>query len=470
MLMSVCACVLIIGGCKVGPNYHPPKTDVPASWLGEVGPQTGASPDTMLVKWWTEFNDPNLMSLINRAMISNLDLKLAEQRIRQARAQRGIVASGLYPSVDATGSFTRSRSGPAGRATTSNLFVTGLDSVWELDIFGGVRRGVEAADADIRVTIEDRRDVLVTLAAEVAINYIDLRGFQQEIVIAQDNLKAQQHNADIVRKRYAGGTGFASKLDVANADAQVSATFSQIPVLETSAQQTIYNIAVLLGQHPESMVNELSPASSIPFTPPAIPTGLPSQILRRRPDIRRAEAQIHAATARIGVAVADLFPKFNLAGSFNLSGSDIGSLGWSGRSWSFGPSADWQIFSAGRVKSSIEVQKALQEQTVIAYKQTVLIALQDVENALIAYTKELVHNKALADAVASNRIAVDLSMRLYTEGQTDFLNVLNAQRSLYVADDALVQSTRNLSTDLVALYKALGGGWDSESDQKPQCK
>jgi outer membrane protein, multidrug efflux system len=238
---------------------------------------------------------------------------------------------------------------------------------------------------------------------------------------------------------------------------------SQIPVLETSAQQTIYNISVLLGQEPASLLDELSLFSSIPPTPPEVPTGLPSEMLRRRPDIRRAEAHIHAATARIGVATADLFPKFNLAGNISISASKPNGMRWSQRSWSFGPSASWEIFSAGQVSSNIKVQKSLQQQAILTYKKTVLTAIQDVENALISYTNEQEHHKALIDAVTANRKAVELSTQLYVEGQTEFISVLDAQRSLYSSEDSLVQSDRTLSTDLIALYKALGGGWDSAS-------
>jgi NodT family efflux transporter outer membrane factor (OMF) lipoprotein len=455
LVLSIC--LLSLAGCMVGPDYHPSQTTSPAKWTGQTGPQN-VSPDAILLQWWTQFNDPNLTSLIERAMKSNLDLRQAEERIRQARAQSGVVSSGFWPTADMTGSYTRSRSGGP---PIRNLYQTGLDAAWELDIFGGTRRNIEAAQADIQASIEDRRDVLITLASEVAINYVQLRGFQQEIIIAQNNLKAQQQSAYVVRKRYEGG--FVSALDVANADAQVATTLSQIPVLETSAQQTIYNISVLLGREPASLLDELSPSSSIPSTPPEVPTGLPSEMLRRRPDIRRAEVQIHAATARIGVATADLFPKFNLAGSLSVSADRMKSLRWDSRSWSFGPSVDWQIFNAGRVSSNIEVQKALQQQAVLTYQKTVLTAIQDVENALVAYAKEQEHHKALIEAVNANRKATELSTKLYVEGQTDFLSVLVAQRSLYSSEDALVQSTRNLSTDLIALYKALGGGWDSLS-------
>jgi outer membrane protein, multidrug efflux system len=450
----ICFYLLIQAGCMVGPDYKPQDVNAPAKWAGTKNTEP---PDAMLLQWWTEFNDPNLTSLIQRAMKSNLDVKQAEQRIRQARANLGVVDAAFWPTATASASQTRSRSA---QGIKSNLLTTGLDAAWELDIFGGTRRNIESAQANVEASVYDSRDVLVTLTSEVATNYINLRGFQQEIIIAQNNLDTQQQSAAIVRKRFEGG--FVSALDVANADAQVATTLSQIPTLETSAQQAIYNIAVLLGQQPASLLEELSPASSIPVTPPEVPTGLPSEMLRRRPDIRRAEAQIHSATAQIGVAAADLFPKFNLNGSIGVSAVGSRSLNWDRRTWSIGPSASWEIFNAGRVSANIEVQKALQQRSVLSYQQTVLTALQDVENALIAYTKEKQRNTALIDSVTANRKAVELSTKLYTEGQIEFLNLLDAQRSLFSSEDALVQSNRNLSTNLIALYKALGGGWSED--------
>ena len=323
-----------------------------------------------------------------------------------------------------------------------------------------MRRNIEAADADIQASIEDQRDVLVTLVAEVALNYIDLRDFQKEIIIAQNNLKSQQHTAGITRKRFQ--VGLVSALDVANADALVATTSSQIPLLETSAQKAIYSLSVLLGKEPSALVKELSPVTPIPANPPEIPMVLPSELLLRRPDVRRAEAQVHSATARIGAATADLFPKFNLVGSTGFQGDKTSDwIKRANRVWSVSPSVGWNIFDAGRIRSNIELQKAIQKETLLAYEKTVLTALQDVENALIAYAKEQQRRLALLDAVAANRKAVDLSTRLYIEGLTDFLNVLDAQRSQYSSEQALVISTRSLSTDLVALYKALGGGWEA---------
>jgi len=454
-LLFCCLFILLIeSGCLVGPKYKPQEVNAPPEWIGT---NNTSSPEAMLIDWWKEFNDPNLTILIEQAIKSNLDIKQAEQRIRQARANLGVVQSAFWPKADATASYTRNRL-PSG--VTDNLFQTGLDAAWELDIFGQTRRNIEAAEADVNAAIWDRRDVLITLVSELATNYMELRGFQQEIIIANNNLKVQKKNASVVRMKYEGG--FVSALDAAYADAQVATTSSQIPVLETSAQQTIYNIAVLLGEQPGEVFSELSNFSHIPPTPPEVPAGLPSEMLRRRPDIRQAEAQIRAANALIGAAVADYFPKFNLAGTVSMSATRPRELRWDQRSWSFGPFASWEIFTAGRVSSNVEVQKALYEQAVLTYQKNVLTAIQDVENALISFYNEQEHRKALTEAVRSNRKAVELSMQLYSEGQTDFLSVLDAQRSLYVSEDALVQSTRNLSIDLIALYKALGGGWENE--------
>jgi NodT family efflux transporter outer membrane factor (OMF) lipoprotein len=449
----------------VGPNYVPPKEPVPFSWIGTQG---GTTVKIDLARWWTQFNDPNLDSLIARSVESNLTLKQAVSRIRQARAERQIASSGLWPTVNANGSYRRSQTSGTEdfRGSRGELWQTGLDAAWELDVFGGVRRGVEAANSDIQVAVEDQRDVMVSLISEVALNYIELRGFQQEIQIAKNNLSAQQHTLDLTRQRFE--SGLVSALDVANAEAQVGTTASQIPTLETFERQTIYNLSVLLGMAPGALMDELTPVGDIPYSPPELPSELPSDLLRRRPDIRRAESQIHSATARIGVATADLFPKFNLVGSAGYQGNSLTrTIGSRFGFWSIGPSIDWQIFSAGAVRANIEVQKALTEQASLNYQNTVLRALQDVENALISYSKEQERHLALIETVEANKRAVDISTQLYKQGQTEFLNVLSAQRLLYGSEDALVLSTRDLSTNLVSLYKAMGGGWELEPNSAP---
>lgn len=474
LLILTAFCLIIVTGCAVGPDYRPPETRTPSAWDGQnavtpVTPSKTTLDPVTLVEWWTAFNDPTLSSLVDTAVRANLDVRLAEARIRQARAARGVVGAPLWPQVGGSALYQRSKGssevGGGGAIATAgglrNFWQAGLDAAWEVDIFGGARRSVEAATADLRAAEEDRRDVLITLVGDVGTNYINLRGFQQQIDIARRNLKAQKHNADIIQKRH--DAGFVGGLDVANAKAQVATTEATIPVFESSARAAIYSLGVLLGREPAALTQDLAQAAPIPPTPLEIPVGLPSELLRRRPDIRRAEAQLHAATARIGVATADLFPRFNLAGTFGLSASEAAKLGnWTSNFWSWGPSITWPIFAGGRIYYNIKVQDALTEQALLTYEKTVLTALKDVETALVAYAKQQETHKSLSEAVVNNRKAVDLASQLYLAGKSDFLNVLIAQRSLFTSEDALAQNTAALDTSLIALYKALGGGWEKE--------
>lgn len=461
-------------GCAVGPNYLPPRTDLPPAWSGqevvtaELPSQTVSDPVT-LVSWWRSFQDPTLNSLVDLAVQSNLDLKQAAARIRQARAARRVAGAALGPSVDSQAIFQRSSgssstvsSGGTTAVTSSpglrDLFQIGLDASWELDLFGGTRRNLEAAGADLQAAVEDQRGVLVTLVGDVGNNYLNLRGYQQQLAIARQNLEAQRKTADIIRQRFQAG--FVSRLDVANANAQAETTAAQIPTLESSIRATIYSLEVLLGQQPGFMEKSLARPAPLPLAPPQIPVGLPSDLLRRRPDIRKAEAQLHAATARIGVATADLFPRFFLTGNAGFSSREIAVLGtWDSKYWSFSPSITWPVFASGRIRANIELKDALQQEALLNYEKTVLNALREVETALVAFAKEQEHRQRLVQAVANNRRAVELSLQLYLAGRTDFLNVLTAQRSLFVNEDALAQSNRTLVTNLIALYKALGGGW-----------
>jgi NodT family efflux transporter outer membrane factor (OMF) lipoprotein len=322
-----------------------------------------------------------------------------------------------------------------------------------------VRRAVEAADFDLQATVEDERDVLVSLAAEVAVAYVELVGARREAAISLQNLEAQGRTADVTRRRHTGG--FASALDVADAEAQMATTRSTIPQLEAAARQALFALGVLLGQAPASLDAELADAGEIPAVPESVPAGLPSDLLRRRPDLRRAEAELHAATARIGVATADLFPKFALTGAIGVSADRLTGLDrWSNRSWSIGPSFTWPVLDFGRIRAAIEIEDARTEFALLAYEKTLLNALQEVESALVVYAKEQERHQALADAVAANLRAVDLATRLYTQGQSSFLSLLISQRSLYASQVALVESDQNQATDLVALLKALGGGWE----------
>ena len=458
VLAGSMAGLLLTGGCAIGPGFKAaPATPVPAAW-SEKGGATAAAIE--LSRWWCVLNDPQLNSLVDRAIVDNLGLQQATARLRQARATRTSTTAGFWPSLGGNASATRSGTSE----TVGNFYRTGLDAAWELDIFGGTRRSIEAANADLRAAGEDEQAVRVSLAAEVVLSYIDLRSYQQRLAVARRNLEAQRKTAELTRRRQLGG--FASTLDVTNAEAQATSTAAQIPGIETSISQSIHSLSVLLGQPPATLVGELAAAKEIPTAPPTVPAGVPADLLRRRPDIRRAEAKVHAATARIGAATAELLPKLTLSGTIGYQNSQSANLlDWSSRTWSAGPSATWRLFEAGRIVSQIEYQKAARDESVIAYRETVLTALQEVEDALVASAKEKEHRVALSDTVVLNRRSVELATKLYAQGQTDFLNVLNAQRGLYSAEDALAQSDRNLAADIVALCKALGGGWKEE--EKP---
>jgi NodT family efflux transporter outer membrane factor (OMF) lipoprotein len=493
--------LLLTAGCSVGPNYHPPQAQVPTGWpssavsvasipkfidpvaakTANTAPKTdavapvAAAPapvdESHLAGWWNEFNDPELTRLVTEALRCNLDVRRAQMRIVQARASVGIVRSGFFPSASYTNSFDRSRTpitDPQGNINGSfqSLFRHGFDMAWELDIFGGTRRAYEASKAQLQASEEDRHNFLITVAAEVGSDYIAYRSAQREIEIAKLNLELQQKNAGIVQQKQKVGIGVITGLDVANAEAQMATTRATIPVLESAAQQLAYALAVLLGRDdPAALDAELKAGAPIPPPPPAIPVGMPSDLLRRRPDIRQAEANLHAANANIGVAKADLFPKFSLTGSAALQGSKVASLGnLKTLSWGAGPSLTWDPLQGGRIFANIALQKALTEEQCLIYKQTVLGALDDVDNALIAFAKEREHHDALADAVGFDLKAVSIASTLYKDGLTDYLNVIVAQNQLFVAQDQLVQSDRNLSTDIVALYKALGGGWEPNAE------
>jgi outer membrane protein, multidrug efflux system len=466
--------IFLAGGCSVGPNYEKPDLAPPADW--KEAQQKGVDVRfAELARWWNTFNDPLLDSLVERAMRSNLDLRLAEARIREARAARVVTAAGAWPTVEVSGSYTRNRASenafgsptqgavvaPSGGADLDqNFYRSGFDANWEIDVFGGVRRSVEAADATIEATVEDRRDVLVTLLGEVAKNYIDLRGFQRQLAVVRANLKTQQETLELTQVRFQAG--LASDLDVAQQEAQVNTTASQIPTLESGLKQAAYGLDVLLGLQPGVLWNDLAKEAEIPGLPPEVLVGLPSDLLRRRPDIRRAERQLAAATAQIGAATADLFPKFSLTGLAGLQ--SVSASDWvtgSSRFWSIGPTIRWPVFDAGRIRANIEIRNAQQEQALTQYEKSMLSAFRDVETALVNYANEQARYRSLTDAVAANRRAVAMANELYLRGLQDFLNVLDTQRSLYVTESELAQSQATMATNLVALYKALGGGWEA---------
>lgn len=515
ILCSLLAFALV--GCKTGPDYAKPDVPVPGAWSTPLTGGTAAGAADV-AQWWQYLDDPLLTSLVERAAERNLDLRYAEARLREARAARGIVASALLPQVGASASYTRLQNieqdfsaaagrspvsgslslGPTGLSrnitivgrnlslsnTTSaagttntltaspggssgsvdrqaDLFQAGLDASWELDVFGGNKRALEAADATIEAVNEQRRNVLVSLASEVALNYIELRGAQERLAILRRNIDAQQETVKLTQARF--DSGLTSELDSVRAQALLESIRSQVPSLETAVSSSIHVLGVLLGQEPGALTEELSTPADMPAPPREIPVGIPSELLRRRPDIRASERELAAATARIGEAIADLFPKFSLTGGIGGQSGVLGSLlDNSGQSWSIGPSIRWPIFQGGAIRANIEVQNARQEQAAIVYEQSILNALADVENSLVGFINEQQRRAALEQAVAANQRAVQLANERYVNGLETFLNVLQAQQQLYQSQDLLLQSESFVLGNVVSLYKALGGGWEGE--------
>jgi multidrug efflux system outer membrane protein len=467
-IVMVAACLALLAGCAVGPDYQPPKANVPAqSWTSPlIGGETNGLAD--LATWWKSFGDTNLDSLVTVAVQSNLTLQIAESRVREARAERDIASGSLWPSVGSSASYSRNRFGqnsfpplPPGTPFDYNLYSANFDAAWELDIFGGTRRAMEAANAEIGAAKYGQRNVLVSLFAEVARNYIGARGFQQRLAITLQNIQVQQEILDLTSNRFENG--LSSDLDVQQATTLLTATEAEVPSLETGFDQSVRHLAVLLGQAPGALMDEMSVEKPIPLTPPTVPVGLPSDLLQRRPDVQRAERDLAAATARIGVAKADLFPKFSLTGIAGLQSISAGNwFDYASRAWSAGPTVQWEIFEAGSIRANVRVQNARQEQALDTYQQTVLVALEDAENALTAYAREQTRRESLSQSVKADEQALELSTQLYNNGLADFLHVLDSERSLYAAQDALVQSDQTVSLDLVQLYKALGGGWQEE--------
>lgn len=487
---SACAlAVTFAAGCLVGPDYRPPAAPAPADWASlttrptgpaatQVSTVTADPADT--VRWWQQFDDRTLDRLVRESLAANLDIAQAIARVRQARASRAVAVGGLFPSVDLAGSYRRTGRGNDTGTTVNNgalgatssssrhdQFQAGFDASWEVDVFGGLRREVEANDAEVAAAVDDLQNVRVTLVSEVAVNYFALRSAQQRTVNAQRNLAIQKQSLGLTQRRR--GAGVVSGLDVANAEAQVAGTEAAIPAFQQSARNAMFDLALLLGREPASLIDALSPGAPIPKAPAAVGVGVPSELLRRRPDVRLAEERLHAATARIGVATADWFPRFTINGSFGSDSSEAKRLfNWTSTIWSIGPNISWNIFDAGRIRANIVLTEARQQEALAAYRQVVLTSLRDTEQALTAYDYEQRRRVSLRQAAEANRRAVKFAQTLYAQGTTEFVTVLTAQQGLLSSEDALVQSDQQVSANLVAIYKALGGGWEDPAPATTQ--
>ena len=507
----LCACLLaaLFAGCTVGPRYVAPKPSLPAHWAGPQpgGATAGAAPaaptpapaqgtalpgevlpslsqlreqPAQLMRWWRSFHDATLDALMTRALRANLDLRVAVVRTGEAMVQRDINLAGRWPSLSANASYDYERLsestpqgaliGSAGRIAIPgvgrldipnpfNQYQLGLAASWELDLFGRLRRTAEASNATLQVSLEDQHAVQVSLLAQVAQSYLQLRGAQAREAIAQQDLSSAQDLLQLTRQRYEAG--LATELDVRNAAAQASQTQATLPQLELVATQAMHQLALLLGAEPESLRAQLQGPATIPAVPSIVPIGLPAELARRRPDIRQAEASLHAATAQIGVAVAELYPRLTLSANGGFQSETLGSLlGWSSLFGSVGPALDIPLFDRGRWKS-VRLYDLRAREAALQYQSTVLQALREAEDAASAYREDQRQRQWLTDTVAQNRAALALARQRYQSGLTDFIDVLDVQRTLQQNEQGLIVSTTAVSQDLVGLYRALGGGWQT---------
>jgi NodT family efflux transporter outer membrane factor (OMF) lipoprotein len=483
-----------LSGCTLGPDFKRPAWASPSSWFS--GPKEALKRPESLpvaepidVDWWTLFRDPELTGLERRVAAENLDVKTADIRLTESRAQLGIARSALFPNLGGNVSYTRQEASNTGLfavipsaagATGANgasgnsaggvqgqglqafdLYQGGFDASWEVDLWGGVARSVESAAASSESAKEATRAVLLSSLAEVARDYMLLRGTQAQLEIARENVRTAQQSLDLTQQRAAGGV--TTDLDVANASAQLRTTLAEIPRLEQQEAQTINALSLLLGQPPNALRTELATAKPVPPVPPHVPVGVPSELARRRPDIRQAEAQLHAATADIGVAQANFYPSLNLTGSLGLQSLQFHNIfDVNSKQYAVGPGLTIPIFQGGQLRSTLQLRQAEQQEAAVNFQKTVLQAWHDVDNALTAYKAEQARRDELIQAVAENRRALTLAQSRYQEGVADFLTVLVAERSLLAAQQQLADSTTTVSSNLVALYKALGGGWQTD--------
>ena len=469
--------LLAFSGCMVGPEFVRPTTTVSPGWL-DAGDQRVKTGPPEYRNWWKAFDDPVLDRLIERAYRENLSLRSAGVRVLQARAQLGIAIGEVFPQTQqAIGSVQYNRT--SDRAATAAAFngsfdywqsQVGLQASWELDFWGKFRRTIQSADASLLSTLADYDNTLVTLTADVANSYVTIRTAEERIRIARENVGTQEESLKIAEARFKYGT--VTQLDVEQARTSLLNTLATIPPLETQLRQARDALSVLLGMPPSDLSDFLGGSSGMPVSPPQVIVGIPAELLRRRPDIRSAELQAAAQSAQIGVARADLFPAFSLTGNLVLLSTNLGSFKlsdmfrWGSRSVQAGPTVQWNIFNYGQITNNVRLQDAKLQELLLAYQKAVLSAQQDVEDNLAAFLRAQDRADLLAQSVASARTAVALAMRQYREGVTDFTTVLTAQQALLSQQDSLASALGSISTSLVGVYRALGGGWEIREGQE----
>jgi NodT family efflux transporter outer membrane factor (OMF) lipoprotein len=449
----------------VGPDYVKPDIEMPDVWHAKLTGELQSS-QANLHTWWQVFNDPVLNSLIGRAKDNNNDLQKAVFRIEESRALRALATGEYWPNIDATGSYSRDRASengllPFSNPPQTNLHSAGGKAAWEIDLFGRIGRSVESQDASYQASIENYRDVLVLLYAEVATNYIELRAVQARLQYARQNVDLQGKTVKLTEERL--DAELVPELDVFQAQLNLANTESNIPTLRILENKALNRLANLVGINPGSLDEELSSVSAIPVVSQEIILGIPAELLRQRPDIRKAERLLASQTALIGVATAELYPSLSLNGTFVLEATELGDVSsWGSRKYGFGPSFIWNIFDGNRVQSNIQVQEAKTKQLLADYKQTVLNGIEEVENSMVGYIQELDRKEALQRAVTAADESVRLVEIRYKNNLSDFQNVLDMQRSLAVQQDQLADSRGTVVKNLIGLYSALGGGWDEK--------
>jgi len=458
LLAPIAAAVL--SACAVGPNYHAPETKT-AEKFDNI--ETTYSTDAAPPHFWQTFGDAELEKLVNDALASNHDLRIALTRLYDARALRRDAAFDLAPSITANGGYTKAKASgavtAAGATRETEFYDAGFDAFWELDFFGGVRRGLEASRADLGAEEASLHDVQVIVTAEVTRTYFELRGQQQQLDVARRNVANQQSTLELAQVRLDAGSG--TEFDTARAQAQLSTTRGTIAPLEAAVARSIHRLSVLVGREPGALRAELTPPQNLPPLPGIVPVGDPAGLLRRRPDIRVAERELAGATARIGVAVADLFPRVTFTGSAGYLAGSSAALGDGGTDfYTLAPGISWGIFDFGHVQARIDSAKWRKEGAVLNYEKTVLQALEETEDSLVTHARardRLVHDE---EAVRASNTAAGLARVRYENGASDFLQVLDAERTLLQSEDQLARSRTEAATSLIAVYKALGGGWE----------
>ncbi len=456
---------LALGGCVAARGkVSTAKIAAPPSWSSSAG-DTGPEATGDLSHWWQRLSDPVLSQLVDEALKASPDLRSAQARLRQARAQRGLAGANRLPTVTASGGAAGSGNTSSGSATTG-LFQTGFDASWEPDVFGGQRSAVKASQADLEATAEDLRNTQVSLVAEVALNYVELRAFQSRLEIANRNAASQAETLQLAQWREQAG--LVGAVDVEQARTNLEQTKAQIPSLETSIAQSQHRLAILAGLEPGALKQQLSAVTAIPQAPEQVSVGIPAETLRQRPDVRAAERRVEAETARVAQANAARYPSFSLKGSIGTETITGVLSGGTSLVSSIAGSLAQTIFDGGKIRQQIEIQSAVQEQAVVSYESTVLTALEDVENALIAYQKSKDRLASLNTAAVSARNAESLATNRYTAGLSDFQTVLDTQRTVLTVEDSIATTQAERASAVIQLYKALGGGWSSDPGGKKQ--